>query len=224
MFGLGSLFKLALGGLGGAKGAALGGLGSILGAFGTSQTQTREGWDTMSGTRNIDMMKEALEPEYFSAFRQGLIDRFMTELGSLQGPSLAAQQAAIVQNTGKMADDAIKATRAALARMGRLDSGSADTLTSNIMAQMAGQRATELSDLPFRLMQQRMAMVQPMLGLGAQWAGQAPVSYRDFGTEMTNQRRDFYEKAKGGTPWWRSALGGLGGAFGAAFVNNLPER
>lgn len=196
------------------------GLGSFLGGFGTQQrsTLTEKGAETSTS----DLLRQALEPDYFSSFRENLIQRFLQELASVPQPSLKDRQMAIVESTGQMAEDAIRATRAALARMGRLDSGSADTLASGIMTQMAAQRAQQLTNLPFQMAQERLGLMAPLLQTGAQWSGQAPVSWHQTGTESRDWNREAAQV--GGTPWWRSFLSGVGGAFGAKFMDDLWNR
>lgn len=202
---------------GGGKTGAMGLTGALLGAFGTNQKTS--GWEDLTSETSSDIWRKAVEPDYFTGFRQELIRRFLEEMDRIPAPSLQARQADIVQQTNQLAQQAVKAAQAALARMGRLDSGAASTTISNIMGQVAGQRAQLLTDLPFQLAKERASLVSPFLQMGAGWTGQAPVSIHQVGSETTRQKRQY--EASGGVPYWRSALGGLGGAIGANYFRQM---
>ena len=196
-------------GVGGLLGAAVGALGSGGKQGGVSGTQNS------STTSNINQLNEAIEPDYFSSFRKGMIDPFMSELDRAMNKPIYgdAQKAAYLQDTQDAAGGSMEGLKAAMARSGRLDSGAFDDAAGNIAMKQYGDYAGFLSQLPFMEEQARTAKVQPLLQLGAQWSGQAPVSQRMTGTNTSNTTGQMSQTQEG-PGFWRSFASGIGGQMG----------
>lgn len=205
------------------------GIGAALGGFASKQTQKSQ-WqeqEEQSRRRTEEQtgLRQTLEPEYFTQFRQELIRRMLEELMATPMPSQQQYQATMLNQLNQLSMDAARAAREALARTGRLNSGLAESTIARMEMDRAARQAEFLANSPMLYAQQRQAALLPYLNLGAQWTGAAPTSEsytgRNIVDELVRSSREGKSSGSSGVPWWRSTLGGLGGAFGNIFLKGL---
>jgi hypothetical protein len=205
-----------------AGGAALGALGSSGKQGGLKTTQLS------TSTQNINQFNEAVEPDYFSNFRQGLIPMFMQQLQKAMGEPVYgdAQKASYLQDLNSSYAGNEAALKSSMARSGRLDSGTFDSALGDLGMSMAGQKSQFFSDLPFKEREAQFARTLPLLQLGAGWSGNAPVSQRITGTNVTtgNMSGNTVQEGPSFGRSFASGLGGLmaNGAFNLGSYNMNP--
>lgn len=160
-----------------------------------------------------------MEDPAFSGFRKGLIPMFGQEMKKLQQPIYGdAQKAAVLNDLNELTRDSIASLKGELGRSGSLDSGRLAAGLSDIEGKRLSEATKFFSQLPAMEEQARRQGVAGMLGAGMQWAGNAPLSYLTGGQETGEQNRTATEESTEkeimkilGAPWWKTALGNLGG-------------
>lgn len=191
--------------------AASAAIPAALGAFGSSGKQ---GGQIQSGTssESFNQAQKFEEPEYFSQLRQDIIPIFMGLMKEAIKPVYGkAQIAEQVNKSNDLSASSVKSFLNSLAGAGRLRSGAADLGLAEIEKSRLGQIGGFLNNLPFMESQAKMERMIPLLGLGANWTGRAPVNstVTGSGTKVTNGVVE-----QQGPSWGRSFISGLGGALG----------
>lgn len=199
-----------------------------MGGIGAGGKQGSVNYNTsgiQSQNQTTNQSVKNVEPDYFSQFRQGLMGQYGSELNKAQNESIygPAQKAQYISGQNDLASAASEAAKAGLARMGRLNSGAADEAAGNIEYQKFGNISNFYSQLPFMEQQARNTRVDSLMGMGANWAGRAPVDQNITGnTSSTGQSQSQTQQDQYGAPWWKNMLYGLGGAMGRVGQTGAP--
>ena len=196
----------------GAGGAAAGGLA---GKAGQKQTSTSNQSGTQSQT--TDMLRAALEPEYFDKLRQTMAIPLMSEISRAMTKPIYgdADKAKFMGDLNSLTADAMKTLRGTMAGMGALDSGRATSAATDLMKQRVAQTAGFFRDLPFKEEEARAARLNPLLQMGLAWTGKPPVSEKTTGTvngNWTSTGTNTQEQA--GMPFWSGFMNNLSGIAG----------
>lgn len=185
--------------------------GAALGAFGGSGKQGSQTQNSTS-TEDFTQSTKNTEQEYFKQFRQDLIPMFMglmkTALKPVYGNAQVADQ---IQKSNDLGKSSMESFKSMLAGTGKLKSGAGALGASEIEKSRIGQIGSFMQQLPFQNMQAMMANATPLMNLGAQWAGRAPIDTTTTGkgTKVTNGTVE-----QQGPSWLKSFASGLGGAMG----------
>jgi hypothetical protein len=186
----------------------------ISGAIGGLASSGNQGGQNTTMNQNISKngMQEAIEPDYFSDFRKGLIPMFNNLVEEAKQPTYTdAERADIYGRANENYDASLGNAKNALARMGGLRSGVADTMAGDLAMGRAGQLTDFEMKLPAMERDARFGKLSNLMGLGAQWSGRAPISYKT--TENSKVTGNSQTQVDGG-PWWKNMLGGAAGGLG----------
>ena len=192
--------------IGKALGAAVGALGSSGRKGGVNMNSTTR------GIQKVDILNQALEPEYFSSFRQGLIPAFSKLYAEADKPVYGdAERAQAYHGINKAGADAQVQAGRALARTGRSNSGAADSIYRDIAHEGMDRVIQFNTALPFQERQAHLQNVGGLLGMGMNWAGRAPISQRQVGIQTTDSTTQGTQ-TQIGPSWGRSFAFGLAGS------------
>jgi len=207
--------------------AAIGIGGSLIGALGSSGKQ-----GSQTTTQNIDttstqnQLMHNIEPDYFTNFRTGLLQQYQSELNKAQNEPVYgdAQKAAYTTQMNDSYGAGVGNIKNALAASGRTNSGVADTAYTDAALGRAGQMGQFYSQLPFAENEARYNKVSQLLGMGANWAGRAPIDQQVTGTNTTKGTQTS-QTQQNGPGFWQSFASGVAGQMGSpTFSNGAPSN
>ncbi len=154
-----------------------------------------------------------IEDSYFSDFRKGLVSQFGPLLAKAQAPVYGqAQQAEVLSNLNELANASSRKLLGQLSQRGQGASGAGATGLAGI----EGERLRGLSDffsqLPGRERQAQLSNIAQVLGLGANFAGRAPVGEQQTGTGSSSMSGTQVQQTNPGLSGLVGSLIGLAGA------------
>lgn len=198
-------------------GPAIGLAGSALGGLAGSKDKVSTQNIDQTQTENTNQTKTAIEPEYFSQFRQSLLPMFAQQASKINQPIYGnREKAGVLSGLNDLASDSIASLKTNLAGRGALDSGALDQGASDIGQARFGKYADFLSQLPMQEANAQRQGMGNLLGLGMNFAGRAPISENITGntTSTTKGTNTTTQKAPG---FLSSFAGGLAGMAGNMF-------
>jgi len=208
--------------------------GSLLSGLGGKSSQTAN--NNSSGTKNststssTNQLNQAIEDPAFAQFRQALLPMIMGLVDKAQQPiytdsKIASTLAGINQQFNK------QDINPALAGRGLLNSGLARTMRADVDNQRSSAASQFFSQIPALEQQAQFQNLSSALGLGAQFAGRAPISQQLTGTQNQTSNEQFNQTGQstqsGGQGFggaFANNLGGWLGATGGDFLKNLNNR
>lgn len=204
----------------GLGGALLGGASKSgsQGGMNQQQTQQFQNQGATTGTMTPN------EPGYATDFRKGIQGDINQAIGQAQAPVYGeAQKAGYLNNLNDLANGSMDALKQNLARSGALTSGRLSQGATDIGMNRNNQAAGFFSQIPFLNQQAKTAALNPLLGMGANFAGQAPVGYSQSGTQQqSGTSQGTTQQQQQGPGFLKGFLGGLAGMAGQGAYGSGP--
>ena len=205
--------------------------GSLLKGLGSGKqaetTSTQSGSKTSSSSGTTDQFNDTIEDPQFAAFRQALLPMMLGLMEKSQQPvytdaKIASTLADINRQFSK------EDVNPAMAGRGLLGSGFNQQVRQDIDNQRASTASNFFTQLPFLENQAQMTNMQNALGLGAGFAGRAPVDQRltgntsQTGTETFNSKGTQTQEGPGFLGGFANGLGGfMGSGLGQKTIGKL---
>lgn len=192
--------------------------GSLLSGLGgkSKQSNTSSGTRDSSSTSSTNQLNQAIEDPAFEAFRQALLPMVLGLVDKAQQPiytdsKIASTLAGINQQFNK------QDINPALAGRGLLNSGLARTMRADVDNQRSSAASQFFSQIPALEQQAQFQNLSSALGLGAQFAGRAPISQQLTGTtnQTSNEKFSQTGEQSGGQGFGGAFANGLGGFLGS---------
>lgn len=198
--------------------AAIPAISSLIGGIASGGKQSSQ-TSTQNSTQkqSVDMLNKAIEPDYFSKFRESLIPQFQDLYKSASDPVYGeAQKGAFINEQNDLYNSAQKSLKSSMAGQGRLLSGGFASALGGMESQRAGAISSFLSQLPFAEKQAKMNYLTPLMQAGMGFAGRAPVSQQTTGTNITTGQAQGTQQNQG-PPWWKNTLMGVAGGLNSGW-------
>lgn len=182
--------------------------GSLLSGLGGRSGSTSSGTRNSTSRATTDQFNEAVEDPQFAEFRQMLLPMFMGLLEQSQQPVYTDDR--IAKTLRDINQQFSKAEiNPTLAARGLLGSGLARTMAADVDNARAATASNFFQQVPALEREARFNNLMGALGLGANFAGRAPVSQRLTGEQTQTNNETFSGTQTGGQ------------GFGSAFATNL---
>lgn len=192
--------------------------GSLLSGLGgkSKQNNNTSGTRESTSTSSTNQLNQAIEDPQFAAFREALLPMILGLVDKAQQPiytdsKIASTLAGINQQFNK------QDLNPALAGRGLLNSGLARTMRADVDNQRSTAASNFFSQIPALEQQAQFQNLSSALGLGAQFAGRAPISQQLTGntSQTSNEKFNQTGEMSGGQGFGGAFANGLGGWLGS---------